>query len=349
MLLICLWLPTAAAWAYDYAEAPEPLLELGSVLPGKSPAHQLSFNLGFGELETYRTILTYPDGFRFNGFLALGPANTPVGTYELDFDFDGVPDHRITVRALSWSRAYADVLEDGRYSPDLEPAIDADHSEFFLRQPYGGDVNPNTLTLPHPARGKLILLPGLITSPAAVGNYTVRGDFVSVDPDSDGPDDGVGTAPLARQFDLTVTIAGAVSDAPFARFKVDRAEVRGKPGARQRIDVRGRYQLGTGSDGLDLANERVTVRVADWSQTIPGTALLRTKSGYRYRSHGDGIHKLELYNDGRFVVECESIALTSAHIKLPVPFSLRLGNDFGETTIRFHRNGNHRWHDTPER
>jgi hypothetical protein len=47
----------------------------------------------------------------------------------------------------------------------------------------------------------------VLTNPDAGGSYTIRAELVSVDPDTDGPDDGLGSPPSRLAFSIDVSIA----------------------------------------------------------------------------------------------------------------------------------------------
>src|SRR5262245_59696440 len=152
-LLAALLIGPLPALAFQFGVAPNPVLALDSHEAGATPAHRLSFDVRSGELEVYRAAITYPDGFRFNGFDVLGPPNTPVGALLLDFNFDGVPDITIFLRSLSSASAYADVIVDGTFTPGLEPILGhSGRAEFTLVLPFGGDADRNTLVVPRSAR-----------------------------------------------------------------------------------------------------------------------------------------------------------------------------------------------------
>src|SRR5262245_27412903 len=91
-LLVLAVLGASPAHAFDYGSRPNPALQLGSDRAGRSPAHTLSFSVVRGELDTYRAVVTYPDGFRFRGFDALGPPGVEVGALMLDVNGGGTAD-----------------------------------------------------------------------------------------------------------------------------------------------------------------------------------------------------------------------------------------------------------------
>ena len=195
------------ALAFQFGVAPNPVLVLDSQEAGARPAHRLSFDVQSGELEVYRAVITYPDEFRFNGFDALGPLNTPVGALLVDFNFDGVPEVTVPLRSLSSSSAYADIIADGRFTPDLEPVLGrAGRAELSLLLPFGGDANRDTLVVPRAARVSVVLFQGVLSNPDAGGTYTIRAELTSVDPDTDGADDGLNSSPLTLAFAVGVSI-----------------------------------------------------------------------------------------------------------------------------------------------
>jgi hypothetical protein len=214
-LLALVLLAPLPAPAFEFAVAQNAALTIDSDEAGASPAHRLSFDVHSGELEVYRVAITYPDAFRVIGFDALGPLHTPVGALLVDFDFDGVPDLSIPLRSLGPSGAYADVIPDGRFTPSLEPMLGrSGGSAFDLVLPFGGDADRTTLVAPRAARVSLVLFAGVLRSPAEGGEYTVGAVLTSVDPDTDGPDDGLGASPLTVAFTTTVSIAPTASALP---------------------------------------------------------------------------------------------------------------------------------------
>jgi hypothetical protein len=322
----------AFAEAPDYGRAPAPQFELGSHRAGESPAHRLSFSVSAGELETYRARVTYPDGFRFNGFDVVGAIGSQVGALTLDVDGDGAADRTIPLRSLTDGSAYADVIADGRFSAQLEPLLEhAVPGTFVLRLPFGGDANPDTLTVLFDARVTLVLSGGLLTNPAVAGPYLVTAQLTSVDPDTDGPDDGAGAAPARLAFELTVPIE-AIGAVPFAALCVAKvAHGDGRKGeAGHWFRVRGRFSPGPASDGTDPRSEPVTVTFAGFQQEIPATALLaRGRHRVVFSGAPPGVVRLELGKGHRFVVHAQGLDLGMLDPGEPVTFALQIGNDRG--------------------
>ena len=336
LALAVLILVSATSLAFDYGRSPNPMLRFDSSQAGQSPAHRLSITVGMGELETYRAVVTYPDGFRFNGFNVLGPVNTPVGAYELDLNFDGTPERTVPLRSLTPHSAYADVIPDNRFNPDLEPVLtQVGRAGFVLLLPFGGDANPATRVAPFAARLSLVLFPGLLTNPDAGGVYTVSGALTSVDPDTDGADDGLGEPPLSVAVALDVRI----EHVPFTDFRIDVANLKLQDGPYDHFMVQGRYRLDAASDGVDLPNETVTVTFDTFSQRIPGRLFSPTVDGFQFTDKGPGIKQLKLGTDGRFQIDARDLVLESVDLSRPVAFVLQVGDDRGETTISFDRHG----------
>lgn len=330
------WLCLAAvSFAADYGRDPRPTLVLDSNRAGRSPAHRLSFDVASGELETYRAVVIYPRGFRFSGFAALGPVNTPVGAYEIDFDRDGTPELVVPIRSLTAGSAYADVLTDGAFSPDLEPALRWAGTDLQLRLPFGGDANAATRVVPFGARISLVLFAGVLVNPDAGGVYTVLGELTSVDPDTDGADDGRGEPPRS----VKVAIDVRIEHVPFGVFRIQVAELKRHGNAGDRFMVHGHLGLGAGGDGADLTRETVTVTFGTFTQRISGRLFRRTGDGHQFTDKGPGIKHLKLGHDGRFQVDARDLILRDVEPGRPVVFILQIGDDRGQAGITFDSHG----------
>jgi hypothetical protein len=340
-LLVASVLAASPAHALDYGRAPDPLVRLDSHEAGQSPGHFLAFSVFRGELETYRAVVIYPDGFRFRGFDALGPAGTAVGALTLDFDGDGAADQAVPLRSLTPASAYADVIPDGRFSPGLEPVLrHVDAAAFVLRLPFGGDADAGTLVARFDARVSLALFAGLIANPRVPGTYTVTAALVSVDPDTDGADDGAGAAPVTLAFETSVAIE-APPVVPFAALCIDKADI-----ADDRFAVHGRYVPGPGSDGTRFPADAVTVTFAGFQQAIPGAAFSALGQGVQFLGRGPGIKRLQIVHDGRFQLDARDVDLRGV-ARTGVPFALQIGDDRGEAALDFDRNGHLRSRGAP--
>ena len=306
-------------------------LVLSSHVSGASGTHRLSFSFLAGDPEIYSATVSYPAGFRLTGFGTQGPAGSPIGSYELDVNLDGTADRVMPIRSVSNSLAYIDVVPDGRFSPDLEPTLHGDaDATLRLRLPLGGDANADTLGSPFGARAALTLNAGIIINPPLGGDYQIEARLTTVDPDTDGPDDGFGNAPETTRVVTTVTIEGPVL-VPFQRLTIDQFDLRDKrPG--DRFDVRGRFVVGAGSDGIDLRRDNITISFASFSQTIPGSAFKRTGHSHVYKGSGPGVHRFELGPDGRFEVDARRLTLINVG-PLPI-FELAIGNDVGTVVVK---------------
>jgi hypothetical protein len=307
-------------------------LQLASNRSGESPVHRLTFDIQAGEPEIYQARLTYPEVFRFRGFHSLSPADTAVGAYEVDFDFDGIPDSTKVLRASGPDSAYVDLLEDDVFSPALEPLVTHAGANFDLRLPLGGDANSDTTVAPVSARVSLVLFPGLLVNPALGGVYTIAAHVATVDPDTDGPDDDAGLPPTTRSFELAVSIDGPLPQ-PFASLAIDKFDLKRTGANRDRLLVHGRFAVGPASDGLDLTGENITVSFDGFSQTLPGHALSAAGNGHHFlHGRAPGIEHFWIWSDGRFQLDARELRL--GDIGPTLTFSLRVGNDIGETTVR---------------
>jgi hypothetical protein len=184
-------------------DVPPFTFDLGLAVAGVSTAHRLAFDVVDDALQTFAGAVTYPAGFAFNGFTALGPADTQIGSYGADLNADGVVDVALPLRAASATMAYADINADGRMTaidatiehvPDVP---DPGAHTFNLLLPAGGDGAPNIAYSVLAFRAHVALYAGILRNPAADGPYDITGTFTSVDPDTGGASNGTGSSPLS--------------------------------------------------------------------------------------------------------------------------------------------------------
>jgi hypothetical protein len=304
------------------------VLELGSYRSGDSPPHRLTLAVTTGDPEIYSVQVTYPAGFVIRGFQR--PDGSAVGAFEVDADADGHAEQVVPLVSLATRSAFADIIPDGTYSADLEPAVllTAD-TRIELRLPLGGDANSDSLAAQGAARVSLVLAEGVVQNPSLGGRHVVAGELISVDPDTDGGDDGTGGAPVRRTFEVPLTLEGPRL-VRFAALVVRDFDVFLHGRQADRFELEGRFALARRSDGIDPAREDLTLTVGNFRQTIPGRALVRTGHGYRFRGRAPGIVALTLTRDGHFTVETRRLQWDVAR-RTPVRVALQIGNDTGAT------------------
>ncbi|MCW5889690.1 MAG: hypothetical protein KIT14_03980 [bacterium] len=191
---------TAAA----FAPPPGATFALSTTTPGQSAMHTATFDTGVDQTQGYSATITYPDAFAFNGFTALGPVNTRVGTYAMDFDFDGRPDFTTWIRSTGADTAYADIDLSG--SPTAADAIITRAGNVFsVVAPNGGDEDAGQSLTP-PSRVTVKLLAGILVNPPGPGDFGISVTVTSVDPDTGGADDGQGTAPESFTVEQIVAV-----------------------------------------------------------------------------------------------------------------------------------------------
>lgn len=186
-------------------------LQLSTHAPGASAEHVATFDVSMGAAQGYQATITYPPDFGFAGFLALGPANSRIGTYALDLDFDGTPDYTTWIRSTGADTAYADI--DLSHAPSMVDATltRGSGNTFVVTAPDGGDQNPATIGSPTAMRVTVKLAAGVLVNPPTNGEVQVQLTITSVDPDTGGADDGVGTPPetFSAEQDLPIGCVGA--------------------------------------------------------------------------------------------------------------------------------------------
>jgi hypothetical protein len=316
------------------APAQEPTLELSTYAAGRSAVHRLSFRVNAGDPEIYRAVVSYPIAFRFAGFHAVGPPGTVVGAYDVDTDLDGALDRTFPLISETSGLAYVDLVPDNTFDPALEPRVAAAGSEFDVRLPLGGDANRSTFVAQATAVVTLRLFEHLLINPMLGGNYPIAARFVTVDPDTDGPDDSQGVPPQASSAETTVRIEGPAI-VPFAKLRIEHFDLKPHGRRRDRFTLRGTFVPGVGSDGIDLEADDVGIAFASFSQTIPAEAFKGWRHRREYKGRGPGIRRLEIRQDGRFELDVSDIDLIAPAAW--TRFTLRIGNDRGATPLSLRR------------
>ncbi|MFQ5673120.1 MAG: hypothetical protein ACE5G9_08495 [Nitrospinales bacterium] len=122
---------------------------------------------------------------------------------------------------------------------------------------------------------------------------------------------------------------------------ITKAKVKlGKKAGKDKFEVKGSLTLDADSDGIDILNEDVTVTLDGFSETIPAGSFFQKHNKFKFHSgSASGIKEIEIRSDGRFKVEAKRLDLGAIDFSAPVPFSLQIGNDLGETDLLLDHKG----------
>ena len=205
------------------------------------------------------------------------------------------------------------------------------------------DKTPPTVMIKSPAQGAEYLL----SEPALTG-WEVRdnlsgvgrsigtaGSGLAIDTSSLGPHEFSVTATDLAGNSATVSNSYTVVS-PFANFDVHKTEVGLEGGApRDEFLVEGVFETGGFSNGISVPNEVVTVTFDGFTQTIPAASFVRESNGlgFQYDGVSGGVTRFIIRDDGQFLVKAEMLKLPGVGLEPPVSFSLRIGDDVGETAI----------------
>lgn len=165
---------------------------------GMSTSHRVFFDTEAQDLQTRQAIITYPDAFGFEGFLALGPPETVIGALGVDLNADFATDLSLPLKALTADTAYVDGDASGAYNA-ADPLVTHTTGShvFTLTAPRGGDGLARTKVGRLPLHLEVALFAGILRNPTVPDTYVVNGTFTSVDPDSGDTDDGVNVPPTS--------------------------------------------------------------------------------------------------------------------------------------------------------
>ena len=129
--------------------------------------------------------------------------------------------------------------------------------------------------------------------------------------------------------------------APFSTFLMSKVEVTLEGGApRDEFRLAGVFELGPHSNDIDIANERTTIILGDFTQVIPAGSFVPEEDGaYRLDGVPGGIVRAQISDDGQFSVTATRLDLLRVSRSDPVPISLAIGDDVGNTTVQLTRSG----------
>ena len=134
----------------------------------------------------------------------------------------------------------------------------------------------------------------------------------------------------------------------FAAFEVRKVRLKvSEKTYRDRFRLKGSFSLGEGSGGIDPLHEDVTVTFGGFSETIPAGSFVRFREviagedgaakGFRYKGKIGGVTRVKIHRNGTFRVRAMGLQLSGLDRHAPIPFILRIGDDLGETEVRFER------------
>jgi len=129
---------------------------------------------------------------------------------------------------------------------------------------------------------------------------------------------------------------------PFAVFAIKEVRLGLQGGVpSDEVQLEGIFQLGASSNGMDVANEEVTVTFDGFSQTLPTSSFFRDDDEAGFRSDGPagGVTRIDIRDDGIFRVRAEALDLPNIVLGVPIAFSLQIGDDVGRVHILFGESG----------
>ncbi|GEM_PF-6550223 len=109
------------------------------------------------------------------------------------------------------------------------------------------------------------------------------------------------------------------------------------------LEAKGKFKLGTFSNGIDPASEPVTIKIGDFEITIPAVSFILKKSEYKFKGTVDGIpvemniKKLKK-SEYEFKIETELVPLSLCGSSIvttsPVEVMLTIGDDSGSASTK---------------
>jgi hypothetical protein len=109
---------------------------------------------------------------------------------------------------------------------------------------------------------------------------------------------------------------------------------------KDKLEVKGRYSEFANGDGLGFTSDPVTIILGGViNQTLPaGSFVQKVKDGkteWKYKGPKSGLRDVTFDSEGKFKIKVERIDLTGVPSSSPVPLSITIGNDSGDTNATF--------------
>ena len=211
------------------------------------------------------------------------------------------------------------------------------------------DKSAPLLTITSPAQGAQF-----VVGTEVLANWQAEDGLSGMDTASGTVDSGtpLNTRSLGlKSFTVTATdLAGNHSKkthtytvlSPFAVFVVVESHAEVEAGAAEDdFLIRGIFELGILSNGLDPRTEEVAITFNKYRQSFPVGSFRRNAAGdgYRFDGPSGSVTRIDIQDDGEFLVRGAGLSVSPIFLDTSVPFSLRVGDDFGRATILFRESG----------
>lgn len=106
-------------------------------------------------------------------------------------------------------------------------------------------------------------------------------------------------------------------------------------GAKDWLQIAGTLSEFNNGDGLNFLTDPVTIVLNGFTWNLPPGSFVLHDSDYKYKGGRIGLTEVKVEENGKFKLKVNRMDLSGLSFGTPIPFSITIGNDLGETNVTF--------------
>jgi hypothetical protein len=106
-------------------------------------------------------------------------------------------------------------------------------------------------------------------------------------------------------------------------------------GPKDWLQVAGTLTEFSNGDGLNFLTDAVTITLNGFTWNLPAGSFVLDDGEYEYKGGHTGLTEFEVEANGKFKMKVKGMDLSGLPFATPIPFSVTIGNDFGQTHVTF--------------
>jgi len=106
-------------------------------------------------------------------------------------------------------------------------------------------------------------------------------------------------------------------------------------GAKDWLQIAGTFTEFNNGDGLNFLTDPVTIALNSFIWNLPPGSFVLDKGDYKYKGGRTGLTDVKVKSNGKFKLKVKRMDLSGLSFATPIPFSVTIGNDLGETNVTF--------------
>lgn len=106
-------------------------------------------------------------------------------------------------------------------------------------------------------------------------------------------------------------------------------------GSKDWLQIAGTLSEFSNGDGLNFLTDPVTIVLNGFTWNLPPGSFALDDGEYEYKGGRTGLTQVKVDENGKFKLKVKRMDLSGLSFGSPIPFSITIGNDFGETNVAF--------------